>query len=63
MSKDRLEEIVAGVGTLVFGIILIIIGLAINDKLWFTACMLICGTVFSVLAVIYLEKIFKKRGH
>lgn len=63
MSKDRLETVVAGVGTLIFGIILIIIGIAINDKMWFTASMIITGTVFSVYACQYLAKISKKRGH
>ena len=62
MSKDRLESIVAGVGALIFGIIVIIIGIAINDKMWITISMTIIGTVFSVYACQYLAKIFK-RGH
>lgn len=62
MSKDRLESIVAGVGALIFGIIVIIIGIAINDKLWFTVIMAISGTVILVYACQYLAKIFK-RGH
>lgn len=60
MSKDRLESIVAGVGALIFGIIVIIIGIAINDKIWFTISMTMIGTVFSVYACQYLAKIFKR---
>lgn len=63
MSKDRLESLVAGIGTLIFGIFLIFIAIIANDKMWFTITMGISGTVFSVYACQYLAKIFNKRGH
>lgn len=62
MNKDRLEEIIVGLGALVFGIVCIIIGIIINDKMWFTASMIIMGTIFAVYACQYLNQIPSKRN-
>ena len=56
MTRDKFETIVAGVGTLIFGIFLIILGIVVHDKLWFTVLMTITGTIFSVYALQYLTK-------
>ena len=59
MTRDRFETLVAEVGTLLLGIFLIILGIVVHDKLWFTVLMIFIGTVFSVYAV----KAFTRKRH
>ncbi len=57
MTRDRFEELIAGIGTLLFGIIVIAIGIAGNDKLWFMVAMIIVGTMFAIYGGQYLARI------
>ena len=59
MTKDKLEELLAVALTIIFGVILIILGIAGCDKIWFTVLMSISGATFITLGATYLEK--KKR--
>ena len=56
MTRDRFEELIAGIGTLLFGIIVIAIGIAGNDKLWFMVAMIIVGTMFAIYGGQYLAR-------
>lgn len=56
MKKEIIEEKIVGICTLLFGIMLIVLGVIIHDKLWFTVLMTIVGTVFSIYALQYLTR-------
>jgi len=63
MSKDRIESIVVGVGTLILGIALIVLGaMFLEENKVFTILMTISGSTFSVFSIQYLIKLFLK-GH
>ncbi len=63
MSKDRIESIVVGVGTLILGIALIVLGaMFLEENKAFTILMTISGSTFSVFSIQYLIKLFLK-GH
>lgn len=59
MTRDKFEELLAGTLTIILGVILIAIGIAGCDKIWFTVLMSISGATFITLGAIYLEE--KKR--
>ena len=54
MSKDRIESIVVGVGTLILGIALIVLGaMFLEENKVFTILMTISGSAFSVFSINY----------
>ena len=59
MTRDKFEELLAGTLTIIFGGVLIILGIAGCDKLWFTILMSISGVIFITLGATYLKE--KKR--
>ena len=56
IMKKEIEEKIAGICTLLFGIVLIALGIIIHDKLWFTVLMTSIGTIFSIYALQYLTR-------